>query len=143
MEGRVQESTKATPPPGEAKEDWRILRALSEYLGQILPFDTHEELRAHLVQDFPIFKKRNVVNATPESGIYAPIIDARLAKAKLSNREFHSSITDSYLSNVITGHSPILAECSKIQKDAQKNELKNSQKNLQAKSSLKKGERHV
>ena len=48
-EGRVQQGYLAVNPPGEAREDWRILRAISAYLGHALPYDTLAELRAHLV----------------------------------------------------------------------------------------------
>src|SRR6185312_14150864 len=46
FEGRVQRSKRAAFPPGEAKEDWTILRALSEVLGKKLPYDNLEALRA-------------------------------------------------------------------------------------------------
>ncbi len=45
-EGRVQIASRATFPKGEAKEDWAILRALSEHLGVKLPYDSLEQLRA-------------------------------------------------------------------------------------------------
>src|SRR5215208_1694479 len=44
-EGRAQITEVATAAPGEAKEDWAILRALSEKLGRKLPYDTLEQLR--------------------------------------------------------------------------------------------------
>ena len=52
-EGRVQMAPRASFPPGEAKEDWAILRALSERLGQTLPFDSLAQLRAALFADHP------------------------------------------------------------------------------------------
>jgi NADH dehydrogenase/NADH:ubiquinone oxidoreductase subunit G len=45
-EGRVQVTRLVVQPPGQAKEDWKILRALSEEIGQELPYDTHDEVRA-------------------------------------------------------------------------------------------------
>ena len=49
-EGRVQMADRATFPPGEAREDWAILRALSDVLGHKLPYDSLAQLRAGAVQ---------------------------------------------------------------------------------------------
>jgi NADH-quinone oxidoreductase subunit G len=54
-EGRVQRGFMATHPPGEAREDWRIIRALSTQVGHTLPYDTIEALRARLEQVNPVF----------------------------------------------------------------------------------------
>ena len=48
-EGRVQLGQRAAYPPGDAREDWAIIRALSEQLGHTLPYDTIEQVRARLV----------------------------------------------------------------------------------------------
>ena len=55
FEGRVQEVRRATFPPGNAKDDWSIIRAFSAVIGQPLPFDTHEACRQMLVSSFPHF----------------------------------------------------------------------------------------
>ncbi len=54
-EGRVQRGFKAAFAPGEAREDWAILRAFSAVIGQPLPYDTLEALRARLEQVNPVF----------------------------------------------------------------------------------------
>ena len=54
LEGRVQRGERAVFPPGDAREDWTILRALSETMGKTLPFDTLEELRADMATDQPM-----------------------------------------------------------------------------------------
>src|SRR6202012_2260507 len=54
-EGRVQRGERATFPKGEAREDWTILRALSEHLGAKLPYDSLDQLRAKLFADHPTF----------------------------------------------------------------------------------------
>lgn len=56
-EGRVQAARRAAFPPGEAQEDWKILRALSEILGHPLPFDTLAEVRQKLVAACPAFAR--------------------------------------------------------------------------------------
>ena len=59
-EGRVQEGLKAIFPPGDARHDWTILRALSDVLGKPLPFDSFGELRARLFADLPHLNERDV-----------------------------------------------------------------------------------
>src|SRR5208283_6168009 len=62
-EGRVQRGERAVFPKGEAKEDWAILRALSERLGAKLPYDSLDELRARLFADHPTFGRIDYVPA--------------------------------------------------------------------------------
>src|SRR4051812_2447052 len=52
-EGRVQRGEKAAFPPGEAREDWTILRAVSQLLGSPLPFDSFAQLRQQMVSEYP------------------------------------------------------------------------------------------
>ena len=56
-EGRVQRGFTAVYPPGEAREDWTILRAFSAVVGKTLPYDTIEALRARLEQVNPVFAR--------------------------------------------------------------------------------------
>jgi len=56
-EGRPQMAKRAVFPPGEAKEDWKILRALSEKLGETLPYNTHGQLRARIFEDWKSLAK--------------------------------------------------------------------------------------
>jgi NADH-quinone oxidoreductase subunit G len=113
FEGRVQEAQRATFPPGEAKEDWAILRALSEVLGQALPYDSLDGLRRALEQEAPQFGRigelpryegadPTVWNALGSEG---PLdIDVPLAAA----------ISDYYLTNPIARASRVMADCSRI-----------------------------
>ena len=57
-EGRVQRGEKAAFPPGEAREDWAILRAVSELAGKALPFDSFAQLRAAMVAEYPAARPR-------------------------------------------------------------------------------------
>ena len=77
MEGRVQRALKATQPPGDAREDWTILRALSSVLGQKLPYDDLSALRRRIAADWPDLARDGLiarvgtlpaVNATPVQG---------------------------------------------------------------------------
>jgi NADH-quinone oxidoreductase subunit G len=56
-EGRPQAARRASFPPGEAKEDWKILRALSEALGEVLPYDSLPQLRERIFKEFPHMAK--------------------------------------------------------------------------------------
>jgi NADH-quinone oxidoreductase subunit G len=60
-EGRVQHSSRATFPPGDAREDWAIIRALSAALGYTLSFDSHEQLRREMITAYPIFGETDVL----------------------------------------------------------------------------------
>ena len=69
FEGRVQRAERAAFPVGEAKEDWAILRALSDVLGKRLPYDTREALRAAIVADAPQFGDTGVVPPQPGADV--------------------------------------------------------------------------
>jgi NADH-quinone oxidoreductase subunit G len=59
-EGRVQRSQLAVFPPGEAREDWKIVRALSGVLGRALPYDTLDRVRTRLAEAKPVFAAAEV-----------------------------------------------------------------------------------
>jgi len=65
VEGRVQAARRAVAPPGEAREDWKIIRSLSEVLGQCLPFDHLAALRQQLVAAYPFFSRLDEVAKNP------------------------------------------------------------------------------
>lgn len=60
-EGRPQLGRKAVSPPGDAREDWKILRALSEELGKTLPYNTLAELRERIRGEWPLFRSIDTV----------------------------------------------------------------------------------
>ena len=113
-EGRAQEAFRACFPPGEAREDWKIPRALSGALGRPLPFDTPGALRAALVAAHPAFGAIDEV----EPAAWAPFgpagtdADAAIAAAVAENRPFGLAIEDFYMTDPIGRHSATMAECS-------------------------------
>jgi NADH-quinone oxidoreductase subunit G len=111
-EGRVQQTNRAGFAPGEAKEDWAILRALSDVLGKKLPFDSLPQLRARLYAEFPHFAAIDHVGPADAAAI--------LAAAKLGGRlgktAFASPVKDFYLTNPIARASAVMAECSALAK---------------------------
>ena len=64
-EGRVQYANRATFPPGDAREDWSIIRALSAVLDVTLGFDDHSQLRAALINAAPVFGLADDLTETP------------------------------------------------------------------------------
>lgn len=52
-EGRAQQTLVAVSPPGQAKEDWKIIRALSEIIGTRLPYDNLDEIRSRMEEIAP------------------------------------------------------------------------------------------
>ncbi|OYX30069.1 MAG: NADH-quinone oxidoreductase subunit G [Caulobacterales bacterium 32-69-10] len=106
-EGRVQMANRAVFPKGEAREDWAILRALSDHLGKTLPYDTLEQLRAKLFADHPTFGQIDYVAAG------AALDLAGLGGAgDLADTGFASPVEDFYLTNPIARASVTMAECS-------------------------------
>ncbi len=102
-EGRPQLAQRAAFPPGQARENWAILRALSAELGAVLPFDTIAALRKAMYAAAPHLKKLDAV-ATNEG-------DA-LPMGKMGSGDFGTAIADHYLTNPITRASGLMAELS-------------------------------
>jgi NADH-quinone oxidoreductase subunit G len=112
FEGRVQRAKRAAFPPGDAKEDWAILRALSDVLGKRLPYDDREALRAAIVADAPHFGTHNEAPVHPgaDPAIWGRIGQAGPIDAKVP---LESPIRDFYLTNPIARASMTMAECSR------------------------------
>jgi NADH-quinone oxidoreductase subunit G len=60
-EGRLQLGFRAVDPPGEAREDWKIIRAASAVLGKPLPYDTLDALREALVTAHPVLSESDTL----------------------------------------------------------------------------------
>ncbi|QGM99422.1 NADH-quinone oxidoreductase subunit NuoG [Methylocystis parvus] len=109
-EGRVQLASRVVFPPGEAREDWAILRALSAVIGQALPFDSLTELRKKLVEAHPHFARIDQI----EAGEAADIAKLAGHSAVAMKDPFVSAIADFYLTNPIARASAVMAECSAL-----------------------------
>ena len=111
-EGRVQLASRVVFPKGEAREDWAILRALSERLGAKLPYDSLDALRSKLFADHPTFGQ---IDYAPGAAGAAGFDLGKLGKAgKASDAPFESPIKDFYLTNPIARASTTMAECSAL-----------------------------
>ncbi|MFZ2099342.1 MAG: NADH-quinone oxidoreductase subunit NuoG [Oricola sp.] len=109
-EGRVQMTARAGFAPGEAKEDWAILRALSDVLGHRLPFDSLVQLRAELYGAYPHFARLDAI----EAGNAADIAAVAKKGGRLGKSAFASPVKDFYLTNPIARASAVMAECSSL-----------------------------
>ena len=105
LEGRVQYSEKAVDPPGDARADWSIFRALSDVLGKPLPFDSFAELRAALFADYPAFAHSGLA-----AFAWAPPALEAVTIARGTALTY--PIADFYLTNPIARASPTLRRCS-------------------------------
>ncbi|HEY8434661.1 MAG TPA: molybdopterin-dependent oxidoreductase, partial [Sphingomicrobium sp.] len=101
-EGRVQRGEKAAFPPGEAREDWSILRAVSQLAGKSLPFDTFAQLRQQMVSEYPQLGRDGLIDL-PWS---PPKLDAKVSGP------IRYPIADFFLTNAICRNSPTMRRCS-------------------------------
>jgi NADH-quinone oxidoreductase subunit G len=107
IEGRAQHARIAVFPPGEAKEDWKILRALSDALGAKLPYDTLSQLRARLAKASPVFAEIETAHPAAELGA--------LGKAgAVDPAAFVSPIDNYYMTDPISRASATMAECTRV-----------------------------
>jgi NADH-quinone oxidoreductase subunit G len=110
-EGRVQMANRAVFPKGEAREDWAILRALSERLGATLPYDTLSALRAKLFAEHPTFGQ---IDFAPGSVVSAPDFSKLGGKAKAVKGPFAAPKRAFHLTNPIARASVTMAECAGV-----------------------------
>jgi len=103
-EGRVQQTALAAFPPGDAREDWTIIRALSEALGKRLPYDNPGQLRRRLFQISPRFQRLDAVEpaAWGEFGTAGAI----------DNAPFAPPIANFYMTDPISRASETMAQCA-------------------------------
>ena len=111
FEGRVQQARRAAFPPGEAKEDWAILRALSEVLGVKLPYDSRAQLLKALEQDVTHFAVPGSapVHADTSAATWGGIGQS----GPLDSRPLTHTVTDYWLTNPIARASETMAQCSR------------------------------
>ena len=102
LEGRAQRSLRAVFPPGDAREDWTIFRALSAVLGQPLPYDDLPALRARIAGEWPHLAGGDVVKVSAGPA---------LAVVSAPSGALPSAISNYYLTNPIARASATMAEC--------------------------------
>ncbi|MCA8890088.1 MAG: molybdopterin-dependent oxidoreductase, partial [Parvularculaceae bacterium] len=109
-EGRAQFAHRAHFPFGEAREDWAIIRAFSDYIGKTLPYDDIFSLRQAAITDAPSLAR---IGEGPTS---ETVFDLRSvgAPGAMNPAPFSSCIKDYYLTNAIARASRTMAECSAV-----------------------------
>ena len=113
-EGRAQLTAKAAFAPGDAREDWKIIRALSDRVGHTLAYDDLSALRAAMYQAVPHLAQIGSVADADQAALSA-LADGG---GTLSNAEFKPIIEDFYLSNPIARASSVMAELSTLRRSA-------------------------
>jgi len=115
-EGRVQLANRAAFPPGDAREDWAILRALSDALGQKLPYDSLSGLRQAMFAAHPHMMRFDQIAAGDAADI------GKLAKlgGTPDKAPLKSGVADFYFTNPIARASAIMGECSALANAAHK-----------------------
>jgi len=106
IEGRPQRGRLAVFPPGDAKEDWKIVRALSEVLGRTVPVNTLGEVRARMVELAPQLADPDVIVPADWAAFGTP--------GRLDPAPFAYPITDFYRTDPISRTSEVMAECSAL-----------------------------
>lgn len=109
-EGRVQMAERAGFPPGDAREDWAVIRALSDVLGHKLPYDSLAALRQAIFKAAPHLMRIDQI----EAGDAGAIKTLAGKGGTVDKTPFKASVEDFYLTNPIARASAIMAECSRL-----------------------------
>ena len=109
-EGRVQMANRAGFPPGEAREDWAIIRALSDALAKRLPYDSLAALRQAMFKQVPHLMRIDQI----EAGKAEDVKTLAGSGGTLEKTPFKPLVEDFYLTNPIARASAIMAECSRL-----------------------------
>jgi NADH-quinone oxidoreductase subunit G len=109
-EGRVQMANRAAFPPGDAREDWAIVRALSDVLGSKLPYDSLSVLRQAMFKATPHLMRIDRI----EAGEASAIKTFAGKGGRVEKTPLQSPVEDFYLTNPIARASAVMAECSRL-----------------------------
>ncbi|KAL5497760.1 NDUFS1 [Sanghuangporus vaninii] len=114
-EGRPQVGRAAVPPPGAAREDWKIIRAISEVFGKPLPYDDVMSLRDRMWEISPTLIRYDITERTPAdlASLGLKTLAAINKSAKVSNMPFKKPIENFYQTDVISRASVTMAQCTR------------------------------
>ena len=104
MEGRVQRARKVVSAPGDAKEDWKIIRALSDVLGKSLSYATLHDLRQEMIKENGVFGELDQLFTHEWTSVGV--------EGKLNKAAFTGSVRNYYQTNVVARASKTMAECT-------------------------------
>ncbi|KAI1780564.1 NADH-ubiquinone oxidoreductase 78 kDa subunit mitochondrial precursor [Hypoxylon cercidicola] len=111
-EGRSQMTRAATSLPGAARTDWKIIRAISEFLGAPLPYDDVAMLRDRMVEISPALASYDILEPTAMKHLSKVQLVDQNKGAKPTNEPLKKVIQDFYFTDVISRSSPTMARCS-------------------------------
>jgi NADH-quinone oxidoreductase subunit G len=106
-EGRVQRGFMAVHPPGDAREDWKVIRAFSQLVGRSLPYDTIEAVRARMAQLNPVLARTDILPRFGISDTTGPAGAGTLGEAA-----FVPAVANYYMTDPISRASRTMAECT-------------------------------
>ena len=107
-EGRLQATNRAVFPPGDARDNWKIIVEISKRIRKSLNYINFEDVRAGLRKEYPIFTNINHI----EKDNFQSLDRLSDKKKKLNGDVFSNTITDYYLTNSIARSSKVMGECS-------------------------------
>ena len=105
-EGRVQLAQRATQPPGEAREDWAVIRALSDALGHKLPYDSLRQLRSRLVAVNPLFAAIDQIKPAAWGNFGA--------NGAVQDKAFAYAVANFYMTDPVSRASLTMAQCTDV-----------------------------
>jgi NADH-quinone oxidoreductase subunit G len=106
----VQRGRLSVYPPGESREDWKIIRAASEALGRRLPYDTLEGVRARLAQANPVFGVVDRLERRGCADLTGPAGDA----GSVAEAPFEMPLTNYWQADAVSRASDTMAECARV-----------------------------
>jgi NADH-quinone oxidoreductase subunit G len=113
-EGRVQRTSQAVFAPGEAREDWKIIRALSEAVGYTLPYNTLDELRAELFTAVPHMAHEDRIT----TAAWQQSDSSAISRLKIQDSGFAYPVSNFYMTDSISRASRTMAQCVTAREDA-------------------------
>lgn len=119
-EGRAQQTRTAVTPPGQARPDWKIIRALSEFFGQPLPYDKLSDVRRRLGEVSPTLTRYNQVeeaNYFKQAAELGQTVQKQLSASPLVPGQ--KELKDFYMTNSIARASQTMARCVKASVDSE------------------------
>jgi NADH dehydrogenase (ubiquinone) Fe-S protein 1 len=111
-EGRVQVTRAATSMPGASRDDWKIIRAASEFLNVPLPYDDIEALRDRMEEISPVMRRYDVVESSSLAQLSKVQLVDQNKGAQVAATPFKRVIEDFYFTDSISRSSPTMARCS-------------------------------
>ncbi|KAJ1018116.1 hypothetical protein NDA16_004983 [Ustilago loliicola] len=111
-EGRTQVTRAAVPPPGAAREDWKIVRALSEVMGATVPYNDILDVRDRMFEISPTLVRYEVAEPSTTSAPLAVEELSKLAKSSVSGTPLLRPIQNFYQTDPISRASPTMAKCT-------------------------------